>query len=304
MKRIITLVIVAVLLNACASGSHQARVQATDNLEKSTEARSQVKPQPSIVIEDELLNAPPENPQFVIAQVAAASTAEQAITKSIKQQLLRLGYVEAPSRDDANVVVWYSYDSKQTGLRQVGQAKDTWGEQLEPLALSDLGAVIPVSFKVQIVSLQESRFPHQVIPIWQGEWSSSLPELNMMEFSNETLSKVFEQYQSKETQNQIAAFQEAKERRVKRAMSTYMKMVMYRIQKNWQKPRYKVKGKKCKVKITQSAVGEIKSHKLLSCDKDRRFRRSIEKAIKASSPLPLPREHLFDRRELILIFQG
>lgn len=304
MKRIIPLIIAAILLNACAPGSNQVRVQATDNLEQSTEARPQVKPQPSIVIEDELLNAPPENPQFVIAQVAAANTGEQAITESIKQQLLRLGYVEAQSRDDANVVVWYSYHSKQTGLRQVGQAMDTWGEQLEPLALSDLSAVIPESFKVQIVSLQESRFPHQVIPIWQGEWSSSLPQLNMVAFSNEILLQVFEQYQSKETQNQIAAFRQARERKIQRAMNTYMKMVMYRIQKNWQKPSYKVKGKKCEVKITQSAVGEIKSHKLLTCDKDRRFRRSIEKAIKASSPLPLPREHLFDRRELILIFQG
>ena len=58
------------------------------------------------------------------------------------------------------------------------------------------------------------------------------------------------------------------------------------------------------MKITQSLVGEIKSHQLLACDKDRRFRKSIEKAIKKSSPLPMPKQELFDRKELILIFQG
>ena len=79
---------------------------------------------------------------------------------------------------------------------------------------------------------------------------------------------------------------------------------MYRIQSNWRKPKYNVKGKRCKFKIIQTAVGEIESHKVLSCDKDKKFRRSIEKAIKKSSPLPLPKQDIFDRKELILIFQG
>ena len=288
--------VAAILLTSCAVQPEQPRAQA--------DATPQTKPEPKIAIQDELLNEPPENPRFVIAQPLAFDVVEQAITESIKRQLLRLGYVEAESRDDANVVVWYSYDSTQTGMRVVGQATDVWGGQPLPVAISDLSSVMPVSFTVQIISIQESRFPDQVIRIWQGEWSSSLPSMNMLDFSNATLAQVFELYQSEQTQSQIAAFAQARERELNRAINTYMAMVMYRIQKNWQKPKSNVKGKKCEVKIVQSMVGEIKSHQLLSCDKDRRFRKSIEKAIKESSPLPMPKDELFDRKELILIFQG
>ena len=314
MKRILYLAMVAIFLTSCAVRPEQPDVQDIDNLEKSAETAPQVKPESKFIVQDELLNEPPENPRFVIAWNPAGNAAEHTITESIKRQLLSLGYVEAESRDDANVVIWYSYDSEQTGKRSVGQAADVWGGQLVPVAVSDplsinkspndISTILPVSFTVQIISLQESRFPGQVIRIWQGEWSSSLPGINMVEFSNEHLARVFEQYQSEKIQSQIEAFRQARERRLKAAVNTYMKMVMYRIQSNWRKPKYNVKGKKCKVKIVQSAVGEIKSHKLLTCDKDRRFKKSIEKAIKKSSPLPLPKQDLFDRSELILIFQG
>jgi hypothetical protein len=324
MKRILYLLIAAIFLISCAVQPGQPAVQDVDYREKSAESTSQVKPEPKIVIQGELMNEPPENPRFAIAQPPAVDAVEQTIVESIKRQLFRLGYVEAKSRDDANVAVWYSYYSEQTGTRNVGQAADIWGEQLAPVAVSDpnaidkstiakstidistreLNTIVPVSFKVQIISLQESRFPGQVVTIWQGEWSSSLPGMNMVEFSNELLAQVFEQYQSEQTQNQIAAFRQARERKLEHAINTYMAMVMYRIQSNWRKPKYKVTGKTCKVKIVQSMVGEIRSHELLACDKDRRFRKSIEKAIKESSPLPMPKEELFDRRELILIFQG
>ena len=308
MKRILTLTIVAILLTSCAVPSEQPTqqtdVQDIDKLKKSSETTLQVKPEPTIVIQDEILDAPPENPRFAIAQPSAVDIAEQKITESIKRQLLRLGYVEVASRDDANVVVWYSYYSEQTGTRYVGQATDIWGEQLAPASVNDLSSILPVSFKVQIISLQESRFPGLVRTIWQGEWSSSLPVMNMAELFSESLAQVFDQYQSDQSQNQIAAFRQARERELELAINIYMKMVMYRIQRNWQKPKTNVKGKKCEVKIVQSMVGEIRSHTLLACDKDRRFRKSIEKAIKESSPLPMPKEELFDRRELILIFQG
>jgi len=279
-------------------------VQDIDKSKKSAEATPQVRLEPKIVIQDEILDAPPDNPRFVITRSPAIDAAEQTIAESIKAQLLRLGYVEASSRDDANVVVWFNYYSEQTGTRYIGQATDVWGEQLLPVVVSDFSTVMPISFKVQIISLQESRFPGQVITVWQGEWSSSLPGMNMLEFSNEYLAQVFEQYQSEQSQSQIEAFRQARQRELEHAINIYMKMVMYRIQRNWQKPKSNVKGKKCEVKIVQSMVGEIRSHELLACDKDRRFRKSIEKAIKESSPLPMPKEELFDRRELILIFQG
>lgn len=304
MKRILILTIVAILLASCAVTPEKPGVQGVDKPKKSVETTPQVKPEPEIVIQDELLNEPPENPRFIIAQPPAVDAVEQALTESIKRQLLRLGYVEAASRDDANVVIWYSYYSERTGTRFVGQAADIWGEQLVPVTVSDLSSILPIAFKTQIISLQESRFPSKVIPIWQGEWSSSLPGMNMAEFSNETLAQVIGQYQSEQTQSQIAAFRQAREKKLQHAVNTYMAMVMYRIQRNWQKPKTNVKGKKCEVKIVQSMVGEIRSHEVLSCDKDRRFRKSIEKAIKESSPLPMPKEELFDRRELILIFQG
>jgi len=292
MKTIFYLVIIAILLASCAQ---QPRMQRVDN---------PANPEPKVVIHDELLNEPPEQPRFIIAQPRAVDTVTQIISESIKIELQRLGYAEATSRSDANVVVWYRYDSVQTGQRHVGQAADVWGDQSVPGAVSDISRIRPAAFTVQLVSLPESQFPDQVITIWQGEWSSSMPGNNLVEFSNGSLAQVFAQYQSEHTQGQIAMFRQARERQVQAAINTYMKMVMYRIQSNWHKPKGKVKGKYCKVKIVQSLVGDIKSHQLLSCDKDRRFRKSIEQAIQQSSPLPMPEHDLFDRRELILIFQG
>jgi len=295
MRRFFPLLMATFLLTSCAIESKKTDSQIVD---------ARAKAEPSIVLQDELLNEPPEQAQFVIAQSSASSAVEQPVLEGIRQQLLRLGYAEATSRDDANVVVWYGYNSLQTGMRQVGVAEDAWGEQVLPATIASPDSVMPVSFNVQIISVSESRFPGEVIPIWRGEWSSSIPSVNMQEFVDQVLPNVFELYHSERTQSQISAFRQARERSLHAAMNTYVKMVMYRIQSNWRKPKYNVKGKKCEVKIVQSAVGEIKSHELLACDKDRRFRKSIEEAIKESSPLPLPKHELFDRRELILIFQG
>lgn len=298
------LVIAAILLAGCTVDPERPRVREGDHPKKSTATTQAVETAPRTLVRDKLLNEPPENPRFLIAQRPAVDAVEQPVTDSIKRQLLNLGYVEADTRDDANVVVWYSYESEQSGIRNVGQPADIWGEQLAPVSIVDLSAIVPGSFTVQIISLQKSHFPGRVFRIWRGAWSTSRPGANMVKFTKQYLPQVFEQYQSEQTQNQLEAFRQARAKKVEAAANRYMKMVMYRIQGNWQKPKTNVKGKTCKVKIVQTLVGQIKSHKLLSCDRDRRFRKSIEKAIKASSPLPMPKQDLFDRRELILIFQG
>jgi len=308
MNRILYIVIFAILLAGCAVLPGQTVAPEVDNRNetppKSVDAAPQVKPEPKIVIQDEIMRVPPENPRFSIAQSPAVDATERVLTEAIKEQLLRLGYVEAATRNDANVVIWYNYYSEQTGTRYVGQATDIWGEQLGPVAVSDPNSITPLSFKVQIISLQESHFPGRVGTIWQGEWSSALPDMNLVEMSRAYLTKIFDQYNSEQNKIQIEAYRRAQERDLERAVNIYMKMVMYRIQKNWQKPQRNVKGKTCQVKIVQSMVGEISSVQMLACDKNRQFRKSIEKAIRKSSPLPMPQEELFDRRELILIFQG
>ena len=297
MKRFLCVIITAIFVTGCAIGPVSAPNRATDN---------PVYSKPTVVLQDELLNEPPQQPRFIIAQPPISGGVELTITQVIRQQLLDLGYEAAQTRQDANVVVWYRYTSKPIGQRQVGDANDVWGEQLAPIAVTDPRVVRPTFFHVEIISLQESQFPDLVMKVWKGEWNSSVPQMNMLEFAANTLPQVFAQYQSEHTRSQIAAFAQARERKMQQAINTYMKLVMYRIQSNWKKPKYNVKGKTCKVRIVQSLVGDIKSHKLLTCDKDRRFRKSIVKAIKASSPLPMPqeKEELFDRREIILIFQG
>jgi len=308
MNRILYLVFFAILLAGCAVRSGQPNVievdSQADKRQTSVEVAQQVKPDQKVVIRDEIMRVPPENPRFFIAQSPAVVATERLINKAIKEQLTRLGYIEAASRDDANVVIWYNYYSEQTGTRYVGQATDIWGDQLAPVAVSDASIITPLSFKVQIVSLQESYFPGRVGTIWQGEWSSSLPDMNLVEMTHTYMAQIFDQYNSDQNTIHIEAFRRAQERELARAVNIYMKMVMFRIQKNWQKPQRNVKGKTCQVKIVQSMVGEIRSVQVLACDKNRQFRKSIEKAIRNSSPLPMPKEELFDRRELILIFQG
>ena len=284
------------MLSSCVTGTGTQKAPAERN-----NFVSDINPAANETVESAFLNIPPETSDFY---VAGSDNIHPRVMEAIKKEMLNLGFSESASREQAKVVVWYEYSTKQQITRFIGSASDIWGERAVQHLASGVEQEIPGRFSLQIVSLDESSFPDKTVVIWKAEWYSPESERNLADFATQKLSLVFENYGSEDAKFQLEQLKQNRDRARREELQKYMNTVMYRIQSNWRKPKYNVTGKKCEIKIEQSAVGEIKSHKILNCDRDSGFRRSIEKAIKKSSPLPLPRRDDFDRSELILIFKG
>lgn len=72
-------------------------------------------------------------------------------------------------------------------------------------------------------------------------------------------------------------------------LKLYRDQVYNKVYSNWIRPSYSKRGWECKVHVTQSNRGEVKSVKIVRCQGDKTFQDSVKKAIFKSSPLPLPK---------------
>lgn len=72
-------------------------------------------------------------------------------------------------------------------------------------------------------------------------------------------------------------------------LKLYRDQVYNKVYSNWIRPSYSKRGWECKVHVTQSNRGEVKSVKIVRCQGDNAFQESVKKAIFKSSPLPLPK---------------
>lgn len=72
-------------------------------------------------------------------------------------------------------------------------------------------------------------------------------------------------------------------------LKLYRDQVYNKVYSNWIRTSYSKRGWECKVHVTQSNRGEVKSVKIVRCQGDNAFQESVKKAIFKSSPLPLPK---------------
>ena len=76
----------------------------------------------------------------------------------------------------------------------------------------------------------------------------------------------------------------------------YMMQIMQRVENNWLRPVSTVEGQSCVVIVTQTMMGDVIDVRLQSCTSDNAFQRSVERAVRTASPLPLPpNPDVFDR---------
>lgn len=79
-------------------------------------------------------------------------------------------------------------------------------------------------------------------------------------------------------------------------MNRYKTLIQQRVQRKWQQPASAIAGVECQVSVQQLPSGEVIEARVTRCNGDEIVRRSVENAVYAASPLPLPEDRrLFDR---------
>ena len=101
----------------------------------------------------------------------------------------------------------------------------------------------------------------------------------------------------------LAAEEEARRRDEDEAMDEYIRLIHNRIQQNWITPASVQAGIQCTVHVTQIPGGDVVSVRIGQCNGDEAVIRSIEVAVRKSSPLPMPRIRSLFERELEVIFR-
>ena len=75
-----------------------------------------------------------------------------------------------------------------------------------------------------------------------------------------------------------------------------MLLIAKKVENNWLRPVTNTEGESCDVIVTQTMTGEVLGVELKSCTSDNAFQRSVERAVRKASPLPLPpNPDVFDR---------
>ncbi len=76
----------------------------------------------------------------------------------------------------------------------------------------------------------------------------------------------------------------------------YIMQIAQKVENNWLRPVASSEGQSCDVIVTQTMMGDVIDVRLQSCTSDNAFQRSVERAVRKASPLPVPPDpELFDR---------
>jgi colicin import membrane protein len=91
--------------------------------------------------------------------------------------------------------------------------------------------------------------------------------------------------------------------RLQTQRSQYVATIAQKVNNNWLRPAGNVDGLSCDVIVTQTMSGDVIDVRLQECANDVAFQRSVERAVRKASPLPLPPDpEVFDR-EIFFTFK-
>ncbi len=85
-------------------------------------------------------------------------------------------------------------------------------------------------------------------------------------------------------------------------LGQYMALIRQKVERSWIKPPSAQPGLKCTVQVSQIPGGEVVSVRVARCNGDDAVVRSVEAAVWAASPLPLPADPSLFERSLSLEF--
>ena len=94
-----------------------------------------------------------------------------------------------------------------------------------------------------------------------------------------------------------ARIQAARAARLQTLLQQYIMQIDRAVESNWLRPATTSEEQSCEVIVTQTMSGDVIDVQLQSCTSDNAFQRSVERAVRKASPLPLPPDpELFDRK--------
>lgn len=83
----------------------------------------------------------------------------------------------------------------------------------------------------------------------------------------------------------------------------YIMQIAQKVENNWLRPVTKTEGQSCDVVVTQTMMGDVIDVRLKSCTSDNAFQRSVERAVRKASPLPMPPNPDVYDREIYFTFK-
>lgn len=86
-------------------------------------------------------------------------------------------------------------------------------------------------------------------------------------------------------------------------LSRYLALIQQKVERNWVPPATAQSGLECEVAVVQLPNGDVVDARTVSCNGDAAVQRSIENAVRRSSPLPLPDNRALFERNLRFIFK-
>lgn len=86
-------------------------------------------------------------------------------------------------------------------------------------------------------------------------------------------------------------------------MSQYVALIQQKVIRNWVRPAAAKPGLECEVAVVQLPNGDVIDARTVRCNGDETVRRSIENAVRRSSPLPLPNNRVLFDRNLTFTFR-
>ena len=99
-----------------------------------------------------------------------------------------------------------------------------------------------------------------------------------------------------ERREEEAKKQAARAARLQTQLQQYIIQIGQKVENNWLRPVTTTAGQSCEIIVTQTMSGDVIDVRLQACTSDNAFQRSVERAVRKASPLPLPPDpELFDR---------
>ena len=100
-----------------------------------------------------------------------------------------------------------------------------------------------------------------------------------------------------ERREEAARLQAERATRLQSQRLQYIMQIAQKVENNWLRPASTDEGQSCEIIVTQTMMGDVIDVQLQACSSDVAFQRSVERAVRKASPLPLPPDPaLFERK--------
>ena len=132
------------------------------------------------------------------------------------------------------------------------------------------------------------------MPVKSGDYGK---KSTVNEFGNAIGSGCLERAAESYEEEAVTNFEDALgKQEVSDARAAYIMLIAQKVENNWLRPASTDDEQSCEVIVTQTMMGDVIDVRLQFCTSDNAFQRSVERAVRKASPLPMPLDpELFDR---------